>query len=291
MEENKKQFWTETAKVILLLTAGCAIYALGMDLFLVRENLLAGGVAGFSQILSDAFGLPISVYVILINIPLFIIGLLFINKRFMVYSLIGMAIYAGMIQLFSRLTISYESTLTSVVLGGVLTGFGLGLIYRSGASVGGTDIINKILYKYFAMNMATSGLLINCVIVFAAAARYGLDKAVLTICSMFIASQVTSFVIDGIDHRRVILIVTDKKDEVAGALMKNLSRGVTELPAQGAYTHATHSLLYCVVSKHQLPVLKATIKQADPNAFFTIILATGVYGKGSEFFSFQHIEG
>ena len=176
------------------------------------------------------------------------------------------------------------------MMGGVLTGLGVGLIYRSGASVGGTDIISKILHKYFSVNMATSGLVINAVIVFMSAFIYGIDQAVLTICAMFISSQVNSYVIDGWDHRRAILIVSDKKEELPKALMEKLKRGVTIVDAEGAYTGQEHYLMYCVISKHQLGQLKSVVKQVDPNAFFTIITVNGVYGKGISFFSFKHID-
>jgi len=290
MNETVKEELKEGAIVILQVLIGCILYSLGMNLFYDKAKLLAGGAAGIAQIVHYEFGTPVGLVVFLINIPLFIIGWFFVNRKFCIYSLIGMLIFSFTLSLFDGLTIPYESTLTSVVLGALLVGLGVGIIYRSGASVGGTDIINKILHKYFAVNMATSGLILNCIIVCVSALIYGLDQAVLTVAAMFIASKVTSFCIDGIDHRRVILIITDKKDELADALMDHLSRGVTEIDAHGAFTHKEHSLLYCVISKHQLPALKTTIKKTDPKAFFTIIMATGVYGNGNSFFSFQHID-
>lgn len=285
-----REFFRENARTIGEVIIGSAIYSLGMNLFYTPAKLLAGGVAGFAQLLHYEFGLPISLMVVLINIPMFLIGLWLINKRFILFSAIGMAIFTGFIQLFSNLQLEFSSPLTSVIMGGVLTGLGVGLIYRSGASVGGTDIISKILHKYFSVNMATSGLVINAVIVFTSAFIYGLDQAVLTICAMFISARVNSFVIDGWDHRRAILIISDKKEELPRALMEKLNRGVTIIDAQGAYTGQEHYLMYCVISKHQLGRLKSIVKQVDPNAFFTIITVNGVYGHGTSFFSFKHID-
>ena len=290
MKAETKEFFKENGRTILEVVIGSALYSLGMNLFYTPAKLLAGGVAGFAQLLNYEFGLPVSLMVVLINIPMFLLGWKLVNRKFILYSAVGMAIFTGFIQLFSGLHLEFSSPLTSVMMGGVLTGLGVGLIYRSGASVGGTDIISKILHKYFSVNMATSGLVINAVIVFMSAFIYGIDQAVLTICAMFISSQVNSYVIDGWDHRRAILIVSDKKEELPKALMEKLKRGVTIVDAEGAYTGREHYLMYCVISKHQLGQLKSVVKQVDPNAFFTIITVNGVYGKGISFFSFKHID-
>ncbi|MBQ7057737.1 MAG: YitT family protein [Firmicutes bacterium] len=290
MRDATKEFFRDNGKTLGELALGSAIYSLGMNLFYTPAKLLAGGVTGFAQILHYQFGWSIALMVILINIPMFLVGLWLINKKFILYSAIGMGIYTLFIQLFSGLSLPFSSPLTSVVVGGVLLGLGVGLIYRSGASVGGTDIIAKILNKYFSVNMATAGLAINAVIVFASAFIFGLDQAVLTICAMFISAKVNSFVIDGIDHRRAILIITDKKEELSKALMERLNRGVTIIDAQGAYTGQEHWLMYIVINKHQLGVLKSVIKRVDPKAFFTIITVNGVYGHGSSFFSMKQID-
>lgn len=290
MRASTKDFFKDNGRTIGEVALGSAIYSLGMNLFYTPARLLAGGAAGFAQILNYEFGWPISLMLVIINIPLFLLGWWLVNRKFVIYSAIGMVIFAAFIELFSRFSLPFNSPLTSVVFGGVLTGLGLGLIFRSGASVGGMDIVSKILHKYFSINMATSGLAINVCIVLLSAFIYGLDQAVLTICAMFISSQVNSYIIDGIDHRRAILIVTDQKDALSEALMKRLNRGVTILDAQGAFTHHEHYMIYCVISKHQLGILKSVIKEVDPKAFFTIITVNGVYGQGHSFFSMKHIE-
>ena len=166
MKAETKEFFKENGRTILEVVIGSALYSLGMNLFYTPAKLLAGGVAGFAQLLNYEFGLPVSLMVVLINIPMFLLGWKLVNRKFILYSAVGMAIFTGFIQLFSGLHLEFSSPLTSVMMGGVLTGLGVGLIYRSGASVGGTDIISKILHKYFSVNMATSGLVINAVIVF-----------------------------------------------------------------------------------------------------------------------------
>lgn len=285
-----RSFFTKNLQVLFLVVAGSVIYSLGMNLFFIPEKLLSGGVTGFAQLLHYQFGFPVSLMIIIINIPMFLIGLKFVSRTFVLYSLISMGIFSGFIQLFSHLNLTFTSPLTAIVLGGMMTGLGLGLIYRSGSSVGGTDMITKALQKHFSFNMATTGLAINAVIVGISAVTNGIDRAVYTIAAMYIAAKVTSFVIDGIDHRRAIFIVTQKKEEVAKALMKELHRGVTICSTEGGFTHSHNYMLYCVISKTQLQRLKAIVKATDPHAFLTIVTVNGVYGNGQHFFSMEHID-
>ncbi len=277
-------------RVVLLVVIGSLIYSAGMNLFYTKQHLLSGGVTGFAQLIHYQFGLPISVMVVALNIPLFLIGWKFVNRRFFLYSLMGMAIFSLCLELGSHWSLPYDSTLTSVALGGVLTGLGLGIIYRSGASTGGSDIIGKVLHKYFSMNMATTGMVVNAVVVSLSMLIYGIDQAVLTLCAMFLGSNVTSYVIDGIDHRRAITIITANPEPLCKVLMETLSRGITITKGTGAYTGDDRYTLYCVISKHQLAPLKAIVKRTDPNAFFTITTVNGVYGHGNSFVSLEEME-
>lgn len=290
MKTTTRELLTNHGRAMLLTILGSMIYSLGMNLFYTKQHLLSGGVTGFAQLIHYQFGLPISLMVILLNIPLFLLGWKFVNRKFFLYSLLGMGIFSLCLQAGHRLSIDFQSPLTAVGLGGVLTGLGLGIIYRTGASTGGSDIIAKVIHKYFSVNMAVTGLAINACIILIASLIYGLDQAVLTLCAMLISSKVTSYVIDGIDHRRAITIITAKPTEISEAIMKGLSRGITILKGQGAYTGDDRYMLYCVISKHQLSPLKTIVKKTDSNAFLTITTVNGVYGRGSSFFSMDHIE-
>lgn len=290
MKASVKEAIHTHGRVLLMVIVGSLIYSLGMNLFYVNAKLLSGGVTGFAQLIHYQFGLPISLMVILLNIPLFLIGWKFVSRKFFLYSLAGMGIFSLCLEVFRSLSVPYDSLLTSVGLGPILTGLGLGIIYRSGASTGGSDIVAKVIHKYFSVNMATTGLAINAVIVSIASLIYGLDQAVITLVAMYLSSKVTSFVIDGVDHRRAITIITSKPKEVADALLSGIGRGITITKGYGAYSGEDRYTLYCVISKTQLAPLKMLIKKADPHAFFTITMVTGVYGHGSSFISLEHLE-
>ena len=290
MKASVKEALKLHGRVLIMVIIGSLIYSLGMNLFYVNAKLLSGGVTGFAQLLNYQFGLPISIMVIALNVPLFLLGWKFVSRKFFLYSLMGMGIFSLSLEVFSGLALVYDSTLTSVVLGPILTGLGLGIIYRSGASTGGSDIIAKVINKYFSLNMATTGLAINVIIVSIASLIYGLDQAVLTLVAMFISTKVNSYVIDGVDHRRAITIITAQPTEVASALMNGIGRGITITKGYGAYSGDERYTLYCVISKTQLASLKMIVKKADPHAFFTITMVTGVYGHGHSFISLEHLE-
>lgn len=277
-------------RTLVMMFIGSCIYSLGVDLFYRPAQLLSGGITGLALLLNYTFGLNSSVLIVALNLPMFILGWFFVSKRFVIFSLIGMGMLSGTLELFSGLSLPFTNPLTSVVLGGVLVGAGLGIVLRTGYTMGGTDIIGKILHRFLSVNMAVTDLTINaCILVFAAFFK-GIDQAVLTICAMYIATQVTSFWIDGIDHRRALFIVTTKQEELSDALMQQLGRGVTILDTYGAFTHQHNSMLYCVIPKQQLSSLKRIIRSVDEHAFFTIIPVTGVYGHGRGFVPMEKID-
>ena len=285
MDDEKREKARELFRTLWQLVLGCLIYAVSISVFYTPAKLLGGGVTGVAQILNDQLGASVSLMVILINIPLFILALLLVDREFTVLSLVGMLLLSLCLQLTSGLSLPFESKLTSVAVGGVLNGFGLGLIYRSEASAGGTDIIAKIIQRYYSGNMAYTGMAINVVVVGVSAYIYGIDQAVLTICAMYISSKVNSYLIDGIDHRRAVAIITKQPDVMADAIFRGVNRGATVLKGYGAYTHEEHDMLYCVITRRELAKLKRVIKLTDPEAFFTITRLTGVYGNGVSFHS------
>ncbi len=290
MKSITKENVLHTLRTLLMMFVGSCIYSLGVDLFYRPAQLLSGGITGLALLLNYTFNLNSSVLIIVLNLPLFLLGWFFVSKRFVIFSLIGMGMLSGTLEMFSSLSLPFTSPLTSVVLGGVLVGTGLGIVLRTGYTMGGTDIIGKVLHRFFSVNMAVTDLAINaCILIFAAFFK-GIDQAVLTVCAMYIATQVTSYCIDGIDHRRALFIVTNKQEELSTALMKQLGRGVTVLETQGAFTHQHNSMLYCVIPKQQLSSLKRIIRSVDDHAFFTIIPVTGVYGHGRGFVPMEKID-
>ncbi len=274
-----------TLYVILSILTGSFLCALSLNVFYIPGQLLSGGATGVALLLHYQFGWSTALMVVLINIPLFLLSWKLVSRDFFVYSLVGTAVFSVMVELTKDLRLAYDSRLTTVALGGILNGLGIGVAFRAGASFGGSDIISKILHKYFSFNMAAAGLVVNAGIVFFSIFIFGLDLAVLTLAAMFISSKVTSYVIEGMRYKRAVFIITGKDTDMAAAILAKIHRGVTVLEARGAYTGQSKSMLYCVISKRQVAPLRQIVKDTDPQAFVTVAEASQVYGYGNGFYA------
>lgn len=270
---------------ILSIILGTLLVAIATNGILLPNHLLSGGVNGISMLLYLLFNFKVSLLVILINIPIFILGLLFLRKTYLAYSLFGMLMLSFWLEVTDSVYIPTDSTLTILVVAGLLHGIGTGIIFRADGSTGGTDIIAKIINKYFSINMATVTFYLNALIILLSIYFFNIDIAVLTISTMFISSQVVNFVVDGINRKRTLYIITDAEhfEELSSVLLKELHRGVTMIPAIGAYTSATKYILFTTVSVREVSKAKQIVLNIDSKAFMTVTETSQVIGNGRGF--------
>ncbi|MBO4873521.1 MAG: YitT family protein [Lachnospiraceae bacterium] len=276
-------------KIFAGTTVGCFITGFAIAVFYHHSQLISGGVTGVAMILNYKLGWSTSLLNLLLNIPIFIAGFIFLGKKHIIFSIYGTIMVSLALQFFEGIEIPYESSLTTVLLGGAICGFGSGIMLRSGGTSGGTDIVGKILNKYFSIAIGTTQMAFNVVMLIVYGFLFDLDLAILTMATSFVASVVNNYINDGIDRRRVLYIVTSKPDQLAERIGNELKRGVTSIPCEGGTTHLPHQMLYVVISKFQLAALKRIIRDVDPEAFFTIQVTTGVYGKGRTFHAVSQI--
>lgn len=270
---------------ILSIIFGTLLVAIATNGILLPNHLLSGGVNGISMLLYLLFNFKVSLLVILINIPIFILGLLFLRKTYLAYSLFGMLMLSFWLEVTDSIYIPTDNTLTILVVAGLLHGIGTGVIFRADGSTGGTDIIAKIINKYFSINMATVTFYLNALIILLSIYFFNIDIAVLTISTMFISSQVVNFVVDGINRKRTLYIITDAEhfEELSSVLLKELHRGVTMIPAIGAYTSATKYILFTTVSVREVSKAKQIVLNIDSKAFMTVTETSQVIGNGRGF--------
>ncbi|MBU3803214.1 MAG: YitT family protein [Candidatus Cellulosilyticum pullistercoris] len=270
---------------ILSIILGTLLIAIATNGILLPNHLLSGGVNGISMLFYFLFNFKVSVLVILINIPIFILGLLFLRKTYLAYSLFGMLMLSFWLEVTDCISIPTDDTLSILVIAGLLHGLGTGIIFRADGSTGGTDIIAKIINKYFSINMATVTLSLNTIIILLSIYFFNIDIAVLTISTMFISSQVVNFVVDGINRKRTLYIITDAMhfEELSATLLKELHRGVTMIPAIGAYTSATKYILFTTVSVREVAKAKQIVLNIDSKAFMTVTETSQVIGNGRGF--------
>lgn len=269
----------------LFIIIGTFLIALSTNAILIPNHLLSGGINGIATFLHLTLDWNVGLMVIVLNIPLFIIAIFFLKKHFIIFSFFGMLMLSFWLEVTPSITISTESPLTVIVLGGLLNGLGSGIIFRGDGSTGGSDIIAKIVNKHFSISMANVNMMVNTVIIVLSICFFSIDLATLTLATMFVASRVTHFVVDGVNYKRTLFIITDEThyEPMANHIMSELLRGGTIIPAQGAYTQANRYILYTTVSIRELAKIKSIVAHHDLAAFVTVTPTAQVFGNGRGF--------
>jgi uncharacterized membrane-anchored protein YitT (DUF2179 family) len=271
-----------TAKRILIIVAGSFISSVGLNMFIIPHKLLSGGVSGISLILQYLTGIHAGIFIILFNIPLFILSIKELDKEFTLLTIIGtlcQSLFLIVTKDASKLFYS-EDLLLSCIYGGTLNGIALGIIFSNYGSLGGTDIISMILRRRYSLEIGKISFGINVVIVSIGAIFFGIERALYTLVSMYLISAVLDNVINGFDRKKMLLIVTDKEKEIIDGIHQDLKRSSTLLYGIGTYTKKQKKLVYTVVSLSQVPKAKRIVEAADPYAFMSIIDTSEVQGKG-----------
>lgn len=276
---NSKLKYPVTVIVILL---GGLICGISFNAFIMPHKLLSGGISGIALITNYLVGINPGILIFLLNIPIFILGYKFVDKEFIILSLIGMSSFSVFIDVFSFLRELYlvDDIMLSCIYGGILNGIGMGIVFRNRASQGGIDIIAVIVKKYFSINLGSTSLIINLIIIAIASFIYGLKPALYTLICIYVASQVVDRVQQGFDIRKQVIIISDKEEEVVKEILKRLHRGVTYLEGEGAFTGNRKRVIYCIVALNQLAKLKQIVREIDPNAFMAVSDTAEVLGRG-----------
>ena len=265
---------------VLFTLIGALIASIAINALYIPHNILSGGVTGIAILINLKLGFNVSLLIVVINIPIFYFGYKLIHKEFILYSLIGMAAQVVFLQLTSHITIATESMLTTILLGGVMSGVGYGMIFRAGASAGGNDIISKVLNRKYSYSISTFNFVFNLLIIALSVTTFGIDKAIETLTAMYVASITINYILEGSNYKRTVFIITDKREEVAAEINEQLVRGCTILEGIGSYSQKKKNLLYAVISINQVARLKAIVSEVDPHAFINVIETRVVFGKG-----------
>ncbi|MBO4831892.1 MAG: YitT family protein [Oscillospiraceae bacterium] len=279
---NKSNF-LHLAFKYLIIVVGSAVYATGFSFFLYPNSIVTGGVTGIAMIINYLTSLPVGVLTIIMNVPLFIMALRKLGLRFCIGSLVGMILASVFVDIFTSLRINATSNmLLASLYGGLIEGAGLGLVYRVGASTGGSDIASKLLRaKYPYINLGTIILLVDMVVVIAFAVIFKrFDSVMYSIIAMFVSTRVVDFVLYGVSTSKLCFIITDSSDEVKKAITTTLNRGATLLHGEGAYSGASKEVILCAVKKQQVVELRRLVRSIDENAFIIYTTAQEVFGEG-----------
>ena len=277
-----KALWKEHGWIVATIL-GSAVFALGFSLFLQPNDMNAGGISGLAMVFVEVTGLgSVGLLSILINLPLFLLGGLKIGRRFFVGSLLGMLLSSLLIDAFSFISMPAVEPLIGVLYGGVLCGFGLGVVFVCGTSTGGSDILVRLLkLKYRNVPIGQISLCFDAIVVALTGLVFqDISKALYTGVTVFVTSKVIDAVVYRFDYSKVALIISHEYQAVAEAIGTRLDRGATYLHGEGTYSHRETKVVLAAVKKQQLAELKELVMQIDPNAFVIVQEAHQVLGDG-----------
>ncbi|MBQ2613914.1 MAG: YitT family protein [Clostridia bacterium] len=266
----------------LLIPAGCLSLALGLNLFLVPIKLSPGGVSTLGTIFLYLFHVPLSVTNLALNAVLFLLGYRYLGKASSVKTLAGILLLSLFLQLTSHIPPFTEDVLLATILGGLLAGFGIGLVVRQEGSTGGSDLVSLLLHRFFPhISVSTFFLVIDCVIIALAGIVFSsLAVAFYSSLSLYIAAKVADFILTMGNLAKSIYIISPKGEEISEVIMERFARGVTGIYSKGMYSGSSGMMLLCVVSPKELPSVVHTVRNLDPNAFLIISDAREVMGEG-----------
>ena len=266
---TKSKIVLRTIKRYVLLLIGAVFTSIGLEIFLVPNNIIDGGVVGISIISSHLTKLPLGLFIFILNLPFLAIGYKQIGKTFVwstLFAVTALSIGVTVLHPIPGLT---KDVLLASVFGGITLGIGVGLIIRYGGSLDGTEIVAIILDKRTGFSIGEIVMFFNLFILSSAGLVFGWDKAMYSLIAYFIAFKVIDVTVEGLEESKSVIIVSDQPEEIAEVLMARLGRGVTILQGKGAYTGIFKGVLYCVVTRLEIAKLKSIIEEIDPNAFVT----------------------
>ena len=256
-------------KKYTLLFIGSIIAAIGLEIFLVPNNIIDGGIVGISIMASHITGLPLSLFLVVLNIPFLYLGYAQIGKTFAISTLFSIVSLSYWVSVFHPIPGLTHDLFLAAIFGGIIVGIGVGLIIRYGGSLDGTEIVAILLDKRTSFSVGEIIMFFNLFILTSAGFVFSWDKAMYSLVAYFVAFKVIDIVIEGLDESKAVMIVTDKPDEITETLMARLGRGVTVLHGSGGYTKERKDVLYCVITRLEMAKLKSIVDEIDDGAFVT----------------------
>ncbi len=261
--------------------------AVGVRVIYEPIGLVTGGISGFAIVVESwtaevlPEGVPVWLTTAVINIPIFVLGAFVKGKGYIIRSFFAFLIFTAGLFLIPNMTVAEDDFLMAAVCGGVLNGAGLGIVMMTMSSTGGTDLLGVIIRHFKPeYSVATIIFFIDAVIVIFGAAEFGIRKALYAIIAVYITSKVMDGVAAGVRYSRMLLIITDKADVIFSELMKNINRGITDIPVKGVYSGRNKHMIMCIMSKKECIKAIRIVNRIDEKAFVVITDAREVLGEG-----------
>jgi uncharacterized membrane-anchored protein YitT (DUF2179 family) len=274
----------EKFKEYAIITFGIILVALSVEYFFAPNKIAAGGVTGAAIVINEVVpSLSVGMLTLVLNVALFIVAFVFIDGKFgvkTIYASLGLSIMIWMIEKFLNPSAVTNDLMMATIFGTLISAVGMAFVFNENASTGGTDILAKILNKFFNLDIGKSLLIVDFIITFASILIFGINVGLYAMLSVILLGLTVDRLIEGLNVCKSVFIISKKNDEISGFIINTLDRGCTFLKGMGAYTCQENDVLYAVISRNQFIKLKKFIKEIDPQAFITVGEVHEVLGEG-----------
>lgn len=275
---HKKLTLTEILIRVIFITIGSILMGVALELFLVPFNVIDGGIAGVSIMLSELTPLPLAVYLFIVNVPFLILGYKQLGKTFAISTLYGITVMSITTALLHHVDAFPDDKLLAVLFGGMILGAGVGLVIRYGGALDGIEIVSILISKKLRMAVGQIIMLFNVVIFVIAGFVFEWSSAMYSMVTYYIAIKVIDIVVEGLEESKSVTIISKEFEEISQAIMDRLGRGTTLLQAKGGYSGDETQVIYCVVSRLELAKLKSIVHSIDEKAFIAVEHVSDVMG-------------
>lgn len=269
-KEHKKESIRSLIRRYLFITLGATLAAVALELFLIPNSVIDGGIIGISLILNFITGIPFGILILIINLPFLFFGYKHIGKNFFVSSSIAILLLAIIEFPLKSVGAFVTDPLLATVFGGLLLGAGVGLVIRNGGALDGTEILGILLTKKIPFSVGEFVMFFNIFIFGWAGFVLSWEKAMYSILTYYIASKAIDIMIQGLEDTKAVIIISDEYDEVSAAITERLGRSVTMLHGKGGYNDNEKEIIYVVITRLEISKLKQIVRDLDPSAFITI---------------------
>ncbi|HWR22941.1 MAG TPA: YitT family protein [Feifaniaceae bacterium] len=279
MSKEARRLLADSIAIII----GSALTALGLSVFTVPNNIAPGGVSGIAIALSSLIGVPVGTLTLILNVPLMAVALKRLGFKPLAKTIAATVLLSVFIDLFALWMPGYTNNpLLAALMGGGFMGVGLGLLLIRGISTGGTDLIGLMLFKMrpgFSMGQLLM-VIDTLVVIFAVAVFREIEVALYSVVSLFVTSKMIDAIQEGVDHAKVIYIITDREEELLNRIAHEMGRGVTVLPGRGGFSGKDKAVLMTIARRNEVALTLQAVRAIDPRAFTIISDATEVHGEG-----------
>ena len=262
----------------MFMTIGILLAAIALEVFLIPNKIIDGGITGVSIILSFLTNINLSIFIIILNVPFLLLGFRHLGKNFLIQSTVAMALFSVLLEIFKQVDVVTNDVLLATVFGGILLGIGVGFVIRYGACLDGVETVAILINKKTSFSVGQVILLVNLVIYMVAGILFGWDRALYSIMTYFITYKLIDMVSEGLEQAKAALIITNNSEEIARSIYKKLGRTVTFIEGEGLIS-GKKVVLYVVVTRIELRELKKIVEADDVSAFMTITDVSEIVGQ------------